>query len=108
MRFLAFPLHSRPWCNGSTADSKPVSQGSNPWERAQNGVRGVKAARLVVIQEESVRARSNTLRFNIFLKRRVSNSVLVPRGYIAILRQIHSLTGRGSVLVGCRQQDKSV
>ena len=34
MRFLAFPLDSRPWCNGSTADSKPVSQGSNPWGRA--------------------------------------------------------------------------
>ena len=30
-----FRLHSRPWCNGSTADSKPVSQGSNPWGRAR-------------------------------------------------------------------------
>ncbi len=44
VRFFAFPLShltllssnllSRLWCNGSTADSKPVSQGSNPWGRA--------------------------------------------------------------------------
>ena len=27
-------FQTRPWCNGSTADSKPVSQGSNPWGRA--------------------------------------------------------------------------
>ena len=29
-----FCKHKRLWCNGSTADSKPVSQGSNPWGRA--------------------------------------------------------------------------
>ena len=41
VRFLAFPLDSRPWCNGSTADSKPVSQGSNPWGRAGKGCRSL-------------------------------------------------------------------
>ena len=29
-----FTKHERLWCNGSTTDSKPVCQGSNPWGRA--------------------------------------------------------------------------